>query len=179
MTFKERVEANAVLWLLGCLLTGFVAGISTYRAVQEMAGLEPVSKSDYDDLQTRVKSLQTQVDQSKTSRQPHGNPGTTSASSIASYAALHGVSIRIWYPKSSTAPANEIADKLEKLGMDVKLSPHEQKVDQSLDSIYYFKNGYSGAATQVAAILRDYGFQTTRFSNSTETTDLVLWLWPH
>jgi len=186
MTFKERVEANAVLWLLGCLLTGFLAGISTYRAVQEMAGLEPVSKADYDDLQTRanqaetqVKLLQAQLDQPKSDARPHPTASISPGTGTATHPQLRGVSIRIWYPKASAAQAAEIADKLERLGMAVKLSPHEQKVDQSLNSVYYFKNGYSGPAAQVAAVLRDYGFQSTRFDSSTESTDLVLWLWPH
>lgn len=186
MTFKERVEANAIFWLLGCLLTGFLAGISTYRAVQEMAGLEPVSKADYNDLQTRAnqaetlaKSLQAQLGQPKSDAIPHPTASIPGETGPATHPQLQGVSIRIWYPKASATKAAEIADKLEKLGMAVKLSPREQKVDQSLDSVYYFKSGYSGPATQVAAVLRDYGFQSTRFDNSTESTDLVLWLWPH
>ena len=78
MTIKERIEANAVLWLLGCLLTGFLSGISAYRAVQEMAGLEPVSKSDYQDLQKKAKELESELAQAK------GNPNRTTRSRAVS-----------------------------------------------------------------------------------------------
>jgi hypothetical protein len=186
MTFKERVEANAVFWLLGCLLTGFLSGISAYRAVQDMAGLEPVAKSDYRDLQkraeeseSRAKALQSELDRAKTSPKVQGSlaPPRTSIQPI--YPKLKGVSIRIWFPNASTSKASEIADKLEKLGMAVKLSHREAKVDQSLESVYYFKNGYASAAVKVSDALHSYGFRSTRFEDSTESTDLVIWLWPH
>lgn len=184
MTFKERIEANAVLWLLGCLLTGFLSGISAYRVVQEMAGLEPVSKSDYQDLQKKAKDLeshakelQSELDQVKNNpvRQRGLVPPLTSAA--PSFPELKGVSVRVWFPNRLAPKAAEIQDKLEKLGMAVKLSPHEPKVDQSLESVYYFKSGYAAAAVRLAEVLHDYGFTSTRFESSPQATDLVIWLW--
>lgn len=184
MTFKERVEANAVLWLLGSLLTGFLSGISAYRAVQEIGGLEPVSRADYEDLQkqakdleSRNKELQSEIDQVKNNSAGHGGLTPPHRSIAPSYPELKNVSVRVWFPNRLAPKAAEIQDKLEKLGMAVKLSPHEPKVDQSLESVYYFKSGYAPAAVRLAEVLREYGFISTRFGNSPQSTDLVIWLW--
>lgn len=177
MTFKERVEANAVLWLLGCLLTGFLSGISAYRAVQEMAGLEPVSKSDYQDLQKRAKELESELAQAKSNPKGQQDLPPSHTSTLSSFPELKNVSVRVWFPNRLAPKAAEIQDKLEKLGMAVKLSPHESRVDQSLESVYYSKSGYAPAAVRLAEVLRQYGFRSTRFENSTESTDLVIWLW--
>lgn len=185
MTFKERVEANAVLWLLGCLLTGFLSGISAYRAVQEMAGLEPISKSDYQDLQkkektfeSRARELQSELDRAKNNPGDQRDLALPHTSTSQDLPELKGVSVRVWYPNQLASKAAEIQDKLEKLGMAVKLSPRESKVDESLESVYYFKSGYAPAAVRLADVLHQYGFRSTRFENSTQRTDLVIWLWP-
>lgn len=177
MTFKERIEANAVLWLLGCLLTGFLSGISAYRAVQEMAGLEPISKSDYQDLQKKEKELQSELARAKSNSNGQQDLPPSHRSTLSSFPELKGVSVRVWFPNRLAPKAAEIQDRLEKLGMAVKLSPHESRVDQSLESIYYSKSGYAAAAVSLAEVLRPYGFRSTRFESSTESTDLEIWLW--
>lgn len=42
MSLRKRIEDNVVVWLLGTLLTGFLAGITCYRAILEIAHLEVV-----------------------------------------------------------------------------------------------------------------------------------------
>jgi hypothetical protein len=44
MSFKERVENNVVVWLLGTLFAGFLAGIGTYQTLLEIAKLAVISK---------------------------------------------------------------------------------------------------------------------------------------
>lgn len=41
---RTTVENNLVLWILGMLLTGFVSGMATHKAVLEMMTLETISK---------------------------------------------------------------------------------------------------------------------------------------
>lgn len=60
MTLRERVEDNVAVWLLGSLLTGFLSGIATYKAILEMGGLESISKQDYGELQRKASNLQEQ-----------------------------------------------------------------------------------------------------------------------
>jgi formylglycine-generating enzyme required for sulfatase activity len=47
MSFKDKVENNIVLWLLGSLLAGFLAGIAAYKAVIEIAQLKTISSTEY------------------------------------------------------------------------------------------------------------------------------------
>ncbi len=44
MTFKEKVENNVIIWLLGTLLVGFLSGIATYKGILEIAGQTTISK---------------------------------------------------------------------------------------------------------------------------------------
>lgn len=41
---KEKIENNVVVWMLGILLTGFLAGIGTYGGALKIMSLETVSK---------------------------------------------------------------------------------------------------------------------------------------
>ena len=41
-TIQSLVEKNAIIWLFSTLLTGFLAGIGAYKAIQQMADLKPV-----------------------------------------------------------------------------------------------------------------------------------------
>ena len=40
---KETVENNIVVWMLGTLLTGFLAGISTYEGAQKIMKLTTIT----------------------------------------------------------------------------------------------------------------------------------------
>jgi hypothetical protein len=57
MTFKEKVEASPVVFFLGALLAGFVAGMSTYKAILSMAQLTTISQHDLDTLRAKADKL--------------------------------------------------------------------------------------------------------------------------
>ena len=44
MGLKERVENNAVIWFLGAIISGFLAGIGVYEGVLRIAKLEVISQ---------------------------------------------------------------------------------------------------------------------------------------
>ncbi len=44
MGLKERIENHAVVWFLGAVITGFLAGIGAHQGVLEIAKLEVVSQ---------------------------------------------------------------------------------------------------------------------------------------
>ena len=50
MSLRERIENNITVWLLGTLLTGFLAGIGAYKAIIEIAQLKTISVAEYDRL---------------------------------------------------------------------------------------------------------------------------------
>ena len=56
-TFKEKVEKNLTIWLLGVLLTGFLSGIATYKAILEIAQLETISKSKLQELTSKTSKI--------------------------------------------------------------------------------------------------------------------------
>lgn len=45
MAIKDTIENNPVIWTLGMLFAGFLAGIGCYKGVLEMADLHAVPKS--------------------------------------------------------------------------------------------------------------------------------------
>ena len=45
-TFRERIEGHLVIFFLGTLLTGFLAGIATHQAILKMADLRVVSSAE-------------------------------------------------------------------------------------------------------------------------------------
>jgi len=51
-TIKENIEDNITLWMLGILLTGFIAGLATYDGALRIMRLETISKD-------RLKTLET------------------------------------------------------------------------------------------------------------------------
>jgi len=63
MSLKEKIENNITVFLLGTLVTGFLAGIGTYKAILEIAKLEVVSegrlnqKSDSSQLEEVTKKI--------------------------------------------------------------------------------------------------------------------------
>ena len=52
-SLKERVENNVVVWLLGMLLAGFLAGIGTYKGILEIANLTVVAKPELENLKSK------------------------------------------------------------------------------------------------------------------------------
>jgi hypothetical protein len=62
MTVRERVENNLVVWHLGTLLTGFLAGIATYRGILEIAQLAVVPKSKLENVEPSPPSTTTAKD---------------------------------------------------------------------------------------------------------------------
>ncbi len=56
MNFRERIEDNLVVWLLGTLLTGFLAGVGAYKAILETAQLEVVPRVKLEQLQATASS---------------------------------------------------------------------------------------------------------------------------
>jgi hypothetical protein len=50
MSLREKIEDNLTIWLLTMLVTGFVAGIATYKAILEIAQLEVVPKAKAEQL---------------------------------------------------------------------------------------------------------------------------------
>ena len=53
---KEKVENNVVVWLLGTLLTGFLAGIATYQGALKIMNLETISSDRLKQLEKSVTS---------------------------------------------------------------------------------------------------------------------------
>jgi len=60
-SIKKRIEQNVTVWLLSTLLTGFLAGIGVYRAVQDMAGLKIVSVAEMEDSKRQLAQLEQKV----------------------------------------------------------------------------------------------------------------------
>jgi len=60
---KERVENNPVVFFLGAILIGFLAGSGAYKAVLEISNQSTISKSTLDSLQQTIKTQDGQLNQ--------------------------------------------------------------------------------------------------------------------
>jgi len=60
-TLRERIEDNIAVWLLGTLLAGFLAGIATYRSVQEIGGLQIVTTVHEEELKGKLSDAESQI----------------------------------------------------------------------------------------------------------------------
>lgn len=59
-SLRTRIENNLVLWALGSLLTGFVAGFGAYETILKTAQLETVRSSTIEKLEAEIQSLKRQ-----------------------------------------------------------------------------------------------------------------------
>ena len=57
MTLRERVENNLVIFFLGVLVVGFLAGITVYEGIIEIANLSVVSKHKITTLNEKINTL--------------------------------------------------------------------------------------------------------------------------
>lgn len=62
MSFKDKIEKNAVIWLVSVLISGFVSGIGTYKLIMEIASLTTISAEfkmklmkDNEELKLKIK----------------------------------------------------------------------------------------------------------------------------
>lgn len=53
---KEQIENNIVVWMLGTLLTGFIAGIGTYKGALEIMDLATINKDRLSVLEKQTTS---------------------------------------------------------------------------------------------------------------------------
>ena len=63
MSFKDRVENNLVVFMLGTLLAGFMAGIGVYKGILGIAQLQAVPTYEYTKLKQEVASASANADQ--------------------------------------------------------------------------------------------------------------------
>jgi hypothetical protein len=71
-SLRERVEASPVVFFLGALLTGFLAGGTAYQTVLGLAQLEPVSKTELAALKAKAAA-------------PAPTPPTTPVATVPTY----------------------------------------------------------------------------------------------
>jgi len=57
MGFKESIEKNVVVWLLGILVTGFVTGVGAYKGILDISGSTTILKERRMELERKVDEL--------------------------------------------------------------------------------------------------------------------------
>jgi hypothetical protein len=186
MTFKERVEENVAIWLLGSLLTGFLSGIAAYRGLQEIMDLVPVSKSGYETLQEKaqassahenqlqnelatseanVAQLQRDLSKAANAASASKTKGPDTDSDLVKFQELRGLAVRILYVDVRTSDAVEIKAKLEKLGIQVDFRPSSASSCPSCVAgmIEYTHSKDASAAVELKSALSAYGFNRVQF----------------
>jgi len=58
MRLNKLIQKNLVIWFLGTLLTGFLAGVGTYNAILEIANLTTISRDSKERLLSSEAALE-------------------------------------------------------------------------------------------------------------------------
>ena len=148
VSIKQRIEQNVTLWLLSTLLTGFLAGIGAYHAVQEMAGLRLVSVADLEHSKRQLAELEQKMVVSEK------RAATAAAQVKQAYWAIRGAQVNLLYVERDAEVAIEIKERLAVLGALVTLKPLEREDSQRAGKLYY-ADGSRDAAMQIKALVSD------------------------
>jgi hypothetical protein len=145
---REKIERNVTIWLLSTLLTGFLAGIGVYRAVQDMAGLKIMSAVDLANSKRQLDELQQKLVASEK------RAATASAQLKQAYWAIRGTKINIIYMEPDLDAAGEIKERLAALGGIVTLNSLDRRDPRRAGKLYYGESSRE-AAMQIKALVSD------------------------
>ena len=167
---KERIEQNVTIWLLGTLLTGFLAGIGVYRAVQDMAGLTIVSAADREDSKRQRAELEQKLAASE-------KRATAAAAQVKqAYWAVRGTRIDIMYVERDQEVATELKERLATVGALVTLKPTEQKWFSGRVGKLFYEPGSMEAAMQIKALMSDITVATPEENVDFKPGEVAFWL---
>lgn len=150
-TIREKIEQNFTIWFLGTLITGFIAGISVYKGILEIAKLQVISTSNLENKAKRILELETKLEKAKSrinelekslnlisgkkespgqnnksenkqiSKILQNNERSAKANIYSSEKCLQKKSILIYYKESKSESAIKFLEKLKNLGAKIDL----------------------------------------------------------
>ena len=147
-SLKRRIEENVTVWLLSTLLTGFLAGVGVYRAVQDMAGLKIMSASEIEDSKRQLVALEAKV------AAADQRAAAAAAQVRQAYWAIRGTQVNIVYGERDADLAVEIKERLSALGALPTLRPLDREDQRRAGRLYYGEDSRD-AAMQVKALVSD------------------------
>jgi hypothetical protein len=166
---RTRVEENVTIWLLGTLLTGFLAGIGVYRAIQDMAGLKIMSAAE-------LKASSEQLAEMAQKKDAAEKRVTTAEVQLKqAYWAVRGTRITLVYSEASTGAAIEVKERLARVGALVSLTALDRKDPRRAGHLYY-EPGDRDAAVQIKALASDLTFFAPEDDVDMKPGELTLWL---
>jgi hypothetical protein len=169
-SIKEKIEENVAIWLLGTLLTGFLAGIGVYRAVQDMAGLKIVSAADLQDSNGQLAKLKQELAASEK------RAAAAAARAKQAYSAVRGTRVNIIHMESDVEVATELRERLLLLDALVTLTPTERKWFSDRGGKLYHQASGLEAAMQIKALASDIALLTPEDSADSRPGEVSVWL---
>jgi hypothetical protein len=166
---REKIERNVTIWLLGTLLTGFLAGVGVYRTVQDMAGLKVVSTVDLANSKRQLDELQQKLVASEK------RAATASAQLKQAYWAIRGTKISIIYVERDLTAADEIKERLATLGAIVTLNLLDRRDSTRAGKLYYGESSRE-AAMQIKALVSDIASPYPEDNVNLPSDAVSLWL---
>ncbi len=169
LTLKEIVENNVVIWLLGCLLTGFLAGLAAWKYGQDIFGQEQISKSYRLQLEKRPEKCETCTNTCpdvKSTVCPNTGP-------LVNIPNLSGVEIHLSLPDVLDARDAEIKSKLKKAGNTPILFRTGTTDPGDLNIVVYYNSSYLDYALETAAYLRSSGIAGPKLVQSANPDYLI------
>lgn len=166
---REKIERNVTIWLLSTLLTGFLAGIGVYRAVQDMAGLKIMSAADLANSKRQFDELQQKLVASEK------RAATASAQLKQAYWAIRGTKINIIYVERDLEAASEIKERLAALGAVVTLNSLDRRDSTRAGKLYYGESSRE-AAMQIKALVSDIASPYPEDNVNLPSDSVSLWL---
>jgi hypothetical protein len=166
---KEKIEQNVTLWLLGTLLTGFLSGVGAYRAVQDMAGLKPVSTADLYAASVQRAELEAKLQASQS------RAASAAAQLRQAYWAVPGTRVAIVYVERDAQAAVGIKERLGQAGAQVTLRALELRDGQRAGKVYY-EPGARDAAMQIRALVSDITSLAPEDNVALQPGSIAIWL---
>ena len=164
LSIKERIERNVTVWLLGTLLTGFVAGVSAYRIFREIIGYQEITKVEVDELKRERKkansakiNFEKQLSDAKKQIESLRKlrptiPAIKKDSKVSASAALNGVSVSIYFKAGRAREAVMMKEKLVTAGAKAKAVEKRLPPNRDAVVVYYQHRDKLQAAMEVVKL---------------------------
>ena len=165
---RDKIEQNVTIWLLSTLLTGFLAGIGVYRAIQDMAGLKILSAADLEGSKQKLAELSQKLETAE------NHAAALEAQVKQAYWAVRGTQVTVIYPESSARAAVDVTERLAGAGALVTLRPLDRG-DPERTGLYY-ESGGRDAAMQIKALASDIAPLSPEDAVDIKPETVALWL---
>ena len=173
LSIKERIERNVTVWFLGTLLTGFLAGVGMYSAIQDMAGLRVVPAAELDQAKHRISELEHELGRLQ------AHEAAMAARVSLAYQPVRSRRVRIVHNPPDLNSAHEIQGRLSELGAFSTLQEWKNDIPHSVRKLYHTEESWE-AGLLIKRLISNLTSVSVQREDGLreESLDIVIWMLP-